>query len=312
AIRQAARQEADVSIEQVIQDYFDLNGMVVQDRQHLDHVLNSALEQEWSGSVSQLSAQNIEDGTGFGGEDVIFPEGYGSIPEYLAERLDIQLNQTVTKISYSSAGVTVETEGGSFTADRVIVTLPLGILKKEAVAFDPPLPAEKQTVIQQMGVGVLNKVYLRFPEAFWQKRPEWFSRLAENRGEWSEWFNIHHYIDQPIILAFNAADFGTKIESWSDDQIVAGAMDVLRSMYGADIPEPESTQITRWIADPFAAGSYSFPAVGSPSDARSTLAESVSDRLFFAGEATHSDYPATVHGAYLSGIREAEKIMRLA
>ncbi|MEM9777892.1 MAG: FAD-dependent oxidoreductase, partial [Chloroflexota bacterium] len=71
AIRRAARQDEDVSIEQAVQDYFDLVSMTAQDRQHLEHVLNSALEQEWSGSVSQLSAQNIEDGTGFGGPDVI-------------------------------------------------------------------------------------------------------------------------------------------------------------------------------------------------------------------------------------------------
>ena len=34
-------------------------------------------------------------------------------------------------------------------------------------------------------------------------------------------------------------------------------------------------------------------------------------RLFFAGEHTHEKYRATVHGAYLSGIREADRILAL-
>ena len=119
------------------------------------------------------------------------------------------------------------------------------------------------------------------------------------------------YIKKPILLAFNAADFGTQLEGWSDEKIVAEGMAVLRSMFGEESPDPQSVQITRWIADPFAGGSYSFPQVGAPADARSILAEPIGDRLFFAGEATSSNYPATVHGAYLSGEREANRILNL-
>lgn len=312
ALEQAAELDQDISIEEAVNRFLEPENLSAIEQMHLNHVLNSALEQEWSGSISRLSAQNTpNDGTGFGGPDVIFPEGYGAIPEFLADGLDIRLGETVTKISHDAAGVTVTTEQGSFSADRAIITLPLGVLKQGKVMFEPPLPAEKQAVIGQMGVGVLNKVYLRFAEPFWDKQPEWFSKLSEQRGEWSEWFNLHPYIKKPILLAFNAADFGTQIEAFSDEQIVADAMRVLRSMFSEDAPEPESVQITRWIADPFAHGSYSFPAVGAPADARQILAQPVDNRLFFAGEATNSDYPATVHGAYLSGLREAENVLSL-
>ena len=311
AIEEARSLDEDVSIEQAIADYFDLDSLSAKERRHLNLVLNSTFEQEWSGSLADLSVQNIGEGETFGGDDVIFPEGYGAIPEFLAADLDIRLNEKVTQISHTQSGVTVKTESEEFSADRVIVTLPLGVLKKGSVTFDPPLPAEKQNMIEQLGVGVLNKVYLRFAEPFWEKRPEWFAYLAQNRGEWSEWLNIYHYVDQPILLAFNAADFGTEIEAWSDDEIIDEAMAVLRRLFDADVPDPESFQITRWISDPFAYGSYSYPAVGAPSDARSILARPVNNRLFFAGEATTADYPSTVHGAYLSGLREAKRILEL-
>lgn len=309
ALEKAAELDSDISIEAAVEQLIDVEALSDQEKLYLNVVLNSAYEQEWSGSISQMSAQRVnEDGDNFDGEDVIFPDGYDVITTYLANGLAIELEQKVLQIAHDASGVTVTTQNGEFQADRAIVTLPLGVLKSGDVVFSPPLPAEKQTVIEQMGFGVLNKVYLRFAEPFWGKRPEWYSYLSEKRGNWSEWFNMHHYIDQPILLAFNAADFGTELEGWSDEKIVAEAMIILRKMFGNEIPEPESFQITRWIADPFAYGSYSFPALGSPANAREVLARPVNNRLFFAGEATNSDYPATVHGAYLSGIREANRI----
>jgi monoamine oxidase len=80
-------------------------------------------------------------------------------------------------------------------------------------------------------------------------------------------------------------------------------------MYGSKIPDPEAWLITRWLSDPFAGGSYSHLPVGATPDDRAALAEPVADRVFLAGEATVVDQPATVHGAYLSGIREAQRII---
>lgn len=62
-----------------------------------------------------------------------------------------------------------------------------------------------------------------------------------------------------------------------------------------------------WGADPFARMGYSYNQVGSEKQ-RQVLAQPVEDKLFFAGEATHKIYPATVHGAMLSGVRVAKQI----
>src|SRR5688572_20933263 len=74
------------------------------------------------------------------------------------------------------------------------------------------------------------------------------------------------------------------------------------------LPEPDGWLVTRWAADPFALGSYSFLPPGATPDDRKALAAPVGDRLFFAGEATSVEYPATVHGAYLSGRRAAAEV----
>ena len=66
--------------------------------------------------------------------------------------------------------------------------------------------------------------------------------------------------------------------------------------------------ITRWASDPMAQGAYiHIPPNGSMGDCEN-LSRSISDRLFFAGEATNQIYFGTVHGAYLSGMRAAQEI----
>ena len=112
-----------------------------------------------------------------------------------------------------------------------------------------------------------------------------------------------------ILLGFNSADRARELESWSDQEIVADAMETLRNIFGEDVPAPIDYQITRWGKDPFSLGSYSFNALGSTPDMRRVLAEPLGIKVFFAGEATERDYFGTAHGAYLSGLCAAKKIV---
>lgn len=57
----------------------------------------------------------------------------------------------VTNISQAGDTVTVTTGNGTqLTADYVIVTVPLGVLKQGSIGFQPPLPADKQAAIREM------------------------------------------------------------------------------------------------------------------------------------------------------------------
>ncbi len=260
---------------------------------------------EYGADPDDLSLWEWDQDEEFGGEDVIFPQGYRQITDGLAKGLDIRLGVKVTAVSYGADGVEVETSSGVFVAEKAVVTFPLGVLKQAGVRFNPPLPAAKQSAIQNLAMGVLNKVYLKFPETFWDEEVESIGYLGERVGEWCDWLSFVPYAGLPLLMAFHGGAKGFALEELSDDEIIAGAMKTLRVMFGGDIPDPEGFLITRWGKDPFAFGAYShIPPFASGEDYEA-LAEPVNDVLFFAGEATHREYPATTHGAYLSGIAAA-------
>jgi monoamine oxidase len=213
----------------------------------------------------------------------------------------------VNSVTYDQAGVKVETSAGGFSGIKAVVTFPLGMLKQNLVRFDPPLPAKKQAAIDRLEMGVLNKVYLKFPSVFWDAE-EAISYVGERTGEWCDWLNLAPYIHEPALLAFHGGAKGFEIENFSDEEIIAGAMKTLRVIYGAAIPDPVEYVITRWSEDPLTFGSYSYiPPFASGKD-YDALAESVDDVLFFAGEATNREYPSTAHGAYMSGLRAAGEL----
>ena len=276
------------------------------DRQRLEHLIVTEIEHEFATEVSDLGLLGWDSDGAFSGPDVVFPAGYAAIPEALARAVDLRLGQVVRSIEHGNSGVRVTTASGVFAANRVVVTLPLGVLKAGAVSFQPALPARKLEAIRKLGMGVLDKLVLRFDRAFWD-RAEVLQSVSESRGEWAEMLNWHAVTDQPILTLFNAGRVASTLESLPDTQIVAKAMQVLRTVYG-NVPMPQASRFTRWARDPFALGAYSFMAVGATPADREALAEPVGNTVFFAGEATSTEHPATVHGAYLSGLREAKRV----
>ncbi|MBD2424876.1 FAD-dependent oxidoreductase [Phormidium sp. FACHB-1136] len=309
AIAIAQDGEVDTSIFQATESVRQTLDPSSQARQWINFVLNSELEQEYAGSVAQLSAHWYDSDEGFDGDDALFEQGFGVITESLAEGLSIELGQVVREIRWNQSPLRVITQQTEFLADHVVVTLPLGVLQSQRVRFTPALPSDKQQAIARLGMGVLNKCYLRFEAAFWPTDVDWLEYISANHGEWAEWVSFQRVANQPILLGFNAADQGRQIEAWSDQAIVASAMETLKTIFGVDIPDPMDAQMTRWASDPFALGSYSYNALGSTPQDREILAAPLGNQLFFAGEATEPDYFGTTHGAYLSGLRAAEEIL---
>ena len=159
-------------------------------------------------------------------------------------------------------------------------------------------------------MGVLNKVALRFDRPFWPVDHHFIGYMSEKVGEYPQFLNVSKYTQEPVLMAFTGGNFARALESKSDAHIASEIKQVLYKIYGSSVPEPKGVAVARWSTDPFARGSYSHIPVGATGTEYDILAEPLAHgRLRFAGEATIRNYPGTVHGAFLSGVREAEHLI---
>jgi monoamine oxidase len=307
------REDADANGAMSLQDAINhvVEDMELSQREliELNYYISTAIETDYAASTDDLSLFEWDQDNEIYGGDEAFPDGYDQVVNLFVDGLDIRLNHVVETIEYGDDGVTIITDQGDFEAYYAVITLPLGVLKSGDVTFDPELPQRKTRAIDHLHMGVLNKCYLRFPNVFWDEDAIMLNYISEEKGHWAEWLNVYQVNGEPILVSFNAGEFGATLESWSDEEIVADGMAVLRTMYGDDIPAPLDWLITRWNSDPYSYGSYSHIPPQASGDDYDALAESVDDVLFFAGEATERDYPATVRGALVSGWRAADELM---
>lgn len=309
ALRRGQSRDPDQSVHATVLAALNGSALSSQEQQWLNFVLTSTIEHQYAGSAEELSTHWYDDAEAYDGNDALFVQGYRTIVEHLAAGLTIRLGEEAKAIRWAGSEVVVSTPQTSYQADKLIVTLPLGVLKAHSVTFEPELPESKRRAIQGLGIGVLNKCYLRFPEVFWPESVDWIEQVSPQRGAWTSWVSLVPSLGLPILLGFNAAAYGRALESQTDREIVDSALQSLTRLFGEDVMDPVGYQITRWLADPFARGSYSFNAVGSTPQMREHLAENLSGKVFFAGEATERHAFGTAHGAYLSGLRAAQEIM---
>ncbi len=270
--------------------------------------LNADVAGDESEDLSRISLNAYwcdSDETYFRGGDALFPSGYGQLPAALAGGLDIRTDQQVTSISHNNHGVVVTTQNDELRAARAIVTLPVGVLKTNRVTFSPGLPASTKTAIAGLGVGASHKLVLHFAEAFWPKRRGYFGLASDRPNRFGVWTNFMVHANAPILSLESNGDEARKLDGLCLDDLTQQALCHLRSIFGQDIPAPTAAVASRWSRDPWAQGAYSHIPVGGHPALYQQLAEPVAGRMFFAGEATNPQYPATVHGAFLSGIRAA-------
>ena len=264
-----------------------------------------------TGDLNKLSSVLYNEGEVFSGEERISTSGYDTIPNYLATGLNVQINQRVTKIDYSAQKILVSHNGTMTEADYVLVTVPLGVLKANAIEFAPTLPAAKQNAIQKIGMGCVNKFLLTWDNAFWDDE-QYIAYTPEARDKFNFFLNVKKFHpDVNALMTFAYADYARQTETMTDGEVMDDIMAHLKDIYGSGIPAPKQMVRTKWQSNENAFGSYSYTAVGTEMSLFNDLAAAVKNQLFFAGEHTEIDYFSTAHGAYLSGIREADKMIDL-
>ncbi len=299
--------ETDLSLADAVLASKDWRKANDAERRLIRHFINSTVEQEYGSDWHAASAWYFDDVDEFGGDDVLFPGGFGQIASHLAKGLTLRMGAAITAIGPDAAGVAITLINGEvLTADYAIVTLPIGVLQSGSVRFAESLSTERQAAIDGLGMGLLNKCWLRFDRIAWPADVDWIEWLGPRDGHWAEWVSLAPALGAPVLLGFNAGAQALELEALNDAATVDAAYKALRAMFGTAFPAPIGAQISRWSRDPFALGSYSFNAVGTSAKTRKALrGADWNGRLIFAGEAASHDHPGTVHGALMSGLHAA-------
>lgn len=286
------------------------------DKNLLLNAFSSADEGDYGADASQMSAVGYGVDGEFSGADHVLPDGYDQLTNYLSSTIPtekIKLSEPVKSVDYSGTKVSVTTTKGTYTADYCIVTIPLGVLQAKSVTFSPALPSDKLTAISRMGMGLLDKIVMQFSTKFWPTGYNWIETVL-GASPWNIEFSDMEIISpgKNLLVMWHYGSLAMSRESMDDNSILNDvAIPALRQAFGSAAITPTKFTVTRWGNDPYSLGSYSYIKINEPVGDISTLAKNVNNKLFFAGEATHSKYFQTVHGAYLTGLREANNIIAL-
>jgi monoamine oxidase len=334
---QAARQEStecDEPLQKSADLFVDqLNSPFEQQLARL--FLKSSIEIEYSGLLRDHSLWWWNDDYDLGGtiefDDYFVPEGHNSLIGPFASQLlsdhKIQLEAPVQTIDYQSKDlieVSYNNKDGNDNLARtrkVIVTVPLGVLKAESITFVPRLPRWAQRSIRRLGMGKMNKVFLFWSSdnVFWPYDTEILGDITERDSNFLFCNPRPYNGNLPMLFAFFQGPTADRLEeeyAESDpvmykDRIRDLAMESLRSMFGDDIPMPQKVVVTQWNVDEYTGGAYSFNQVGMGRHDRHLLAQPIGrNQIFIAGEATHSRYFATTTGAFLTGRAAARKAIQ--
>jgi monoamine oxidase len=221
----------------------------------------------------------------------------------------IQYQKPVKKIDYSGEKIQLISENNEiFEADKVILTVSVGVLQANLIEFDPPLPEAKQTAIAKIGMDAGMKVILKFKERFWDPY------LGEiYGGTLVQDYYTSAKTDEAILTAYI---MGSRARQLSENkaEIPNQLLEELCEIFGNRMPNVhfEDCYIMDWLSEPYIRGAYSYPSAEADK-MRAVLAQSIQQKLYFAGEAaTTLGHPATVQGAMESAYLSASEIVGAA
>jgi monoamine oxidase len=246
--------------------------------------------------------------------------GYAALIQWLTcnlagHQVEIETNCIVKSIRWERGRVEVvaDTPAGqrSFEAERVLITLPLGVLQQQtgpgAVRFDPPLAA-KERAIRGLAMGAVVKLTLQFRSRVWPMKNFGFIHIDD--PQLPVWWSDER---GPILTGWAGGPRAERMSREGPEATLAAAFRVLSSVFKLSETKLRETLVASythdWMRDPFSFGAYSYTPVRMI-DMPKRLAAPLSDTLFFAGEATDAEgEQGTVHGALASGERAAREML---
>ncbi len=236
-------------------------------------------------------------------------QGYGALLARLAAGMPAQFSSPVTRIvTPAAARVDVHTAKGVVTARYAIVTASTGVLAAGKIKFEPELPKRQLDAIAALKLGSLDHIALELAGNPLNLQPD---ELVFEKSDGKRTAALLANVSgTPLAVVDVGGSFGRELSAKGERAMIDFATEWLANLYGADIRKAvKRSHATRWNAEPWALGAIAAAAPGNQS-ARGILTEPVRDRIYFAGEAVHETLWGTVGGAWDSGIRAAEAILR--
>jgi monoamine oxidase len=247
-------------------------------------------------------------------------QGYDSIPLAILREIPdypsvVVLNSAVQSVRWRPGRVeagfqsTLDGDAGSLVCRQLVVTVPLGLLQSETIAFDPK-PHSALRAARSLRFGQVYRVTLRFREAFWQEDERYRSAgfLISQDPRFFTWWTTHPMVS-PLLTGWMAGSAAERFRPDDPQKVMEEAVESLGRILNRKVPRPEAFYFHDWQKDPYSLGAYSYQPKGARG-AREALAEPESDTLFFAGEAAELDgHNGTVHGAIASGQRAAALVV---
>jgi monoamine oxidase len=291
-IEAAAREGRDVALTEVLpQDDY---------RVRFDAIMTWAVGAE-SRDISTVDLQRYADSD----DNWAVREGLGAVVAAAARDLPIQYGARVTAIDWSGNTVRIDSTAGRIEAGAVIVTVPTTVLARGAIRFTPALPVAHEAAFNNLPLGVVNKVFFRIERGRFAKGETHHFLGSTTTTRTCSW--LARAADQPLLTAFFGGDLSWELEQRGE--LADFARDDLKRIFGnAVLHEIGPPLATGWGADPDSLGSYSAARPGH-ANCREQLAMPASPRLHFAGEAASVNYYGTLHGAWLSGMTAAERLL---
>lgn len=224
---------------------------------------------------------------------------------------NIKYNTAIKYIDYSGTNILLKDQNNNeYRADKVIITVPLSILKSNFITFSPVLPSSKVSAINNLGMDAGMKVLLKFSHNFWAANTQY---IYGNNAVPIYWVTSsgRTSANYQILTAFILGEKAESLTGLTNEQIMNIILSDLDTIYGNSLASSNfiDMHIQDWTKEPFIKGAYSYPKVGY-SGAREALAEKIGNLLFFAGEATATNgHFATVHGAFETAERSVNELI---
>jgi len=241
--------------------------------------------------------------------DMFCRQGLGALIAKLADGLPVQMSSPVTRIDWSERNrIEIITAKGRVFARTAIVTVSTGVLMSDKLKFEPELPRRYLDAVGKLQLGSYDHVALELPgNPLGLQRDEVVFEKAESARTAAILANIS---GTTLCTVEVAGKFGAELAASGEPEMVSFALDWLTTLYGADMRKAvKRTSATRWNHEPWTLGAFSAASPGGQWG-RGVLAEPVRDRIFFAGEATHETLWGTVGGAWASGERAADAVLK--